>query len=196
MVMSCLSAESVPWFYTLNTDFLLILYKILYGLCDAIVMCDWLYFQMIYWLIIHFVCYTVMFLIIISNKMWFVIYGVMFCVSWFTLLVLKPEYSGITRSIPCLLMAWLLVSPGQQQSWFWWYRIKGPLSLMRKNFNYLCHLSIEKWKKIQIYFLCFLKNNFNLTRVNICGCLVRDTKRPFYLSIKSDIQKNTNTILN
>ena len=38
---------------------------------------------------------------------------------WLTLVVLRREYSGRTRSIPWLLMAWLLVSPGHQLSWYW-----------------------------------------------------------------------------
>ena len=35
------------------------------------------------------------------------------------LLVLKPEYSRITKSIPLLLMSWWLTSPGHQQRWCW-----------------------------------------------------------------------------
>ena len=38
---------------------------------------------------------------------------------WLTLVVLRLEHSGRTGSIPWLLMAWLLVSPGHQQSWYW-----------------------------------------------------------------------------
>ena len=34
-----------------------------------------------------------------------------------TLLVLISEYSGRTRTMPCLLMLWLLASPVYQQSW-------------------------------------------------------------------------------
>ena len=45
-----------------------------------------------------------------------------------TLLVLKQEYSGITKSIPLLLMSWLLVSPGHQQPWYWPYRTNRFLS--------------------------------------------------------------------
>ena len=35
-----------------------------------------------------------------------------------TLLVLKPEYSGITRSIPLLLMPWFLAPPGHHKAWY------------------------------------------------------------------------------
>ena len=33
--------------------------------------------------------------------------------------LLKPECSRLTRSAPLLLMPWLLVLPGHQQSWYW-----------------------------------------------------------------------------
>ena len=51
-----------------------------------------------------------------------------------TLLMLKPEYSGRTRSLPWLLMPSLLVSPGQP--WHWLGRINWSLSSTRKNVNY------------------------------------------------------------
>ena len=47
------------------------------------------------------------------------------------LLVLKLEYSGITRSIPWLLMPWLQKEPGHQQPWYWIFRINGSLASMR-----------------------------------------------------------------
>ena len=37
------------------------------------------------------------------------------CGPWINLLMLEPKYSGITRSLPQLLMPWLIASPGQQQ---------------------------------------------------------------------------------
>ena len=43
-----------------------------------------------------------------------------------TLVVLKPEYSSMTRTIPWLLMHWLIVLLGHQQQWYWLCRIKGP----------------------------------------------------------------------
>ena len=40
-----------------------------------------------------------------------------------TFLVLKQVSSWRTRSIPCLLLLWLLASPGQQQRWHWLCRV-------------------------------------------------------------------------
>ena len=70
----------------------------------------------------------------------------------------------IIRSIPWLLMPWLPVSPGHQQSWYWLCRINRSLSSVQNDFNYLCHLSFEKWEKIQIYVDVSL-NKFNITSV-------------------------------
>ena len=36
------------------------------------------------------------------------------CLDMLTLILLRPEYTRRTRSIPCLLMAWLLASTGHQ----------------------------------------------------------------------------------
>ena len=36
-----------------------------------------------------------------------------------TFLMLKLEYSNIIRSIPCLVMPWLLELPGHLQTWHW-----------------------------------------------------------------------------
>ena len=79
--------------------------------------------------------------------------------------MLKTEYSR-TTSIPWLLMAWLLVSPGHQQQWYWLFRINRSLSSMRKDINYqlrprngakdflfkiifLCHWTIKIKQQIQ-----------------------------------------------
>ena len=62
-----------------------------------------------------------------------------------TLLVLKPECYWTTRSIPWLLMPWLLASPGHQHPWHCWYRIKGSLCSTMKDFKHLCPLSDEEW---------------------------------------------------
>ena len=61
-----------------------------------------------------------------------------------TLLVLTLEYSKRFRSIPWLLLPWLLTSPGHQQPWYWLCSINGSLSSTRKNFNYMYYLSVEK----------------------------------------------------
>ena len=71
------------------------------------------------------------------------------CTNWpnckLTLLVLKPEYSVITWSIPWLLMPWLLMLSGHQQPWYWLCWIIRSLSSTKKNFNYMQKLNIEKW---------------------------------------------------
>ena len=69
-------------------------------------------------------------------------------------LVPRLEYSGKTSSIPWMLMTWRLESPGHQQPWYWLCRINRSLTFMRKDFNYLHHLDVEKWLKIKTYFLC------------------------------------------
>ena len=33
--------------------------------------------------------------------------------------VLRPKYSGNSRSVTWFLMSWILVSPGHQQQWYW-----------------------------------------------------------------------------
>ena len=60
-----------------------------------------------------------------------------------TLNVRGPSYFGLTRSISWLLMPWLLTSPGHQQPWYWLCRMGWLLSYLRKDFNYLCHISVE-----------------------------------------------------
>ena len=59
-----------------------------------------------------------------------------------------PSYLGLTKSISWLLMPWLLTSPAHQQPWYWLCRIGRFLSYLRKDFNYLCHINVEKWHKI------------------------------------------------
>ena len=68
-----------------------------------------------------------------------------------TLNVRAPSYLGLTRSISWLLMPWLLTSPGHQQPWYWLCRIGRFLSYLRKDFNYLRHINMEKWHKMWIY---------------------------------------------
>ena len=58
-------------------------------------------------------------------------------------LVLKLEYTR-TSSMPWPLMPWLLVVPGHQQPWYWLCKISSSLSSIRKDFNNLCHLNVEK----------------------------------------------------
>ena len=48
----------------------------------------------------------------------------------------------ITRSIPWLMMPWLLPSPGHHQLWHWIYRINGPLSSTTWYFKYTRAVSV------------------------------------------------------
>ena len=59
-----------------------------------------------------------------------------------------PSCLGLTRSISWLLMPSLLASPGHQQLWYWLCKIGRPLSYLRKDFNYLCHIILEEWHKM------------------------------------------------
>ena len=63
-----------------------------------------------------------------------------------TLNVRGPSNLGLTRSIPWLLMPWLLTPPGHQQPWYWLCRICKSWSYSRKDFKYLCHM--EWWHKM------------------------------------------------
>ena len=58
------------------------------------------------------------------------------------------SYLGLPRSISWLLMPWLLMSPGHQQPWYWLYRISWSFYCLRKDFEYLCHINVEKWHKM------------------------------------------------
>ena len=57
-----------------------------------------------------------------------------------------------TRSIPWLLMPWLLASPGDQQPWYWPCEMYRSLSSIRNNFNYLPNISAEKWQEKRNHF--------------------------------------------
>ena len=81
------------------------------------------------------------------NGLWAM--GVLSLSTW---LVLWLECSRMTRSIPWLLMLWLLRSPGHQQPWYWLFRVNRSLSFMGKDFTYLCYWSVGKWYKMQIFF--------------------------------------------
>ena len=51
-----------------------------------------------------------------------------------------------------IMSANAVASPGHQQTWYWWGRINRSLSSMRKDFNYLHRLIVEKWLERQMYF--------------------------------------------
>ena len=81
-----------------------------------------------------------------------------------TLNVRGPSYLGLNRSISWLLMPWLLASPGHQQSWYWLCKIRKSWSYTRKDFNYLRHVSVEEWHKMQIL-VYFSSEKFSTQRV-------------------------------
>ena len=74
--------------------------------------------------------------------------------AYLTLCVLKPEWFWMTRSISLLLMAWLLVSPGHQQLWYWLCWINISLTSIRNAFERLLK---QRWeiKNVDI-FSCYL----------------------------------------
>ena len=72
-----------------------------------------------------------------------------------TLNVRGPSYLALTRSISWLLMTWLLTSRGHQQPWYWPCKICSFLSSLRKDFNYLRFINVEKCKYM---FMFPLKN--------------------------------------
>ena len=83
--------------------------------------------------------------------------------SQLTLPMWGLEYSRETRSIPCLLVPWLLASPAHQQPWYWLCEMGIFLSFLMLNFVHLQLFSAEEWydemqlhisiywKKISIY---------------------------------------------
>ena len=55
-----------------------------------------------------------------------------------------PSFLGSARSISWSLMPWLLAKPGHQHTWYWLCRIGKSLSYTTKDFNNLCHVSVEE----------------------------------------------------
>ena len=65
--------------------------------------------------------------------------------NWCTklsVLLRKPEYSGRNKSIPWLLIPWLLASPVHQKPLYSLCRINRSLSFMRKDSNKMRHINI------------------------------------------------------
>ena len=105
--------------------------------------------------------------------------------TWLAILVLRLEFSGRTRTIPRLLMAWLLASPGHQQPWYWLCRINRPLSSLRKGYNHLCQLSAEKWWNMLGCFIALIWMSMDLaddksTLAQVMACCL--TALSHYLS--------------
>ena len=71
-----------------------------------------------------------------------------------TLLMLKAEYCVIIRSIPWLLIPWLLVLPGHQQPWCWICGIDWSLPSMGKKFHCMwCDISVLRNEKMKYQWL-------------------------------------------
>ena len=66
-------------------------------------------------------------------------------VLYLTLKMRGPSYPGMIMSVSCLLMPWLLASPGHHQQWYWLCKIGRYLPYTTKDFNHLCHVNIEEW---------------------------------------------------
>ena len=67
-----------------------------------------------------------------------------------------PSYLGLTRSISCLLIPWLLASPGHLHQRYWLCRIDRSLLYLRKHFNKLCPVNVDEWHKMWIYVYPFI----------------------------------------
>ena len=74
-----------------------------------------------------------------------IIWPVLFLYQMNDLLSYFGAEARIFRSIPWLLMSWLLASPGHHRPWYWLCWANGPLYFMKKGFSPLRHVSVEKW---------------------------------------------------
>ena len=78
------------------------------------------------------------------------IYIKVIVITWWALSLRATKFlAWWTRSIPWLLMTWLLTSPGHQQPWYWLCKIHKLLVFRRNNFNNLHHFTVEERYKIQ-----------------------------------------------
>ena len=72
---------------------------------------------------------------------------------------LRQKY--FVRSIPWMLMPWLLAFPRYQQPWHCMRRIQGPLFSIRMDFKYLRHTWMPiNDRKCQYIFVCFPPNKW------------------------------------
>ena len=69
-----------------------------------------------------------------------------FIITRVNLTMWVPVCPRQTRTISWLLMSWLLVSPGHQQSWYWSYKMGMLLSSLRVGLHNLsCFSFVETW---------------------------------------------------
>ena len=91
----------------------------------------------------------------IRAQMTSIIIGVML-----TPLVLTLKYCGIYKSLPWLVMPWLLSLPGHQQLWCLLWRINGSSVFQGRDFNFLGEMQI-KYCVLKMYSPCKgLKDTF------------------------------------
>ena len=73
--------------------------------------------------------------------------GITYFIWSIYLMLLITEYSRITRSMPWLLMPWLLVLSGHQQPWHWINRMQACLASLRNDFKKPAYCQL--WKMIE-----------------------------------------------
>ena len=104
---------------------------------------------------------------IIDQDTNFLLKGNLFLSLLFNLLVLKPEYFRRTRPIPWLLMHWQLTNRVVRSSattcTVEYARLKWVFVFHGEDFNYLCHLNVERWYNIKLI------HSFLLSRMNSNG---------------------------
>ena len=76
----------------------------------------------------------------------------LFPVAQSTILMLRLEYSGKTRSIAWLLMCCFFALSYHQQLWYWLYRINRSSYSTRNSFNNVHHLNFAKLTHIYFIF--------------------------------------------
>ena len=102
-----------------------------------------------------------------------------------TLNMRGSSYLGLTRSVSWLLMPWLLTSPGLQQPWYWLYRICRSCFYLKKDFKYLCHISM--WRNDIKCKYMFLFSLNNLARKGLKGIKmywIKSTSLPQVIAVK------------
>ena len=93
----------------------------------------------------------------------------------------KLKYSGRTRSIPWLLMPWLLLLPGHQQPLYWLCRKNEPLSTVKKGLNFLYPPIWRNERKCR-YVLCFpmTKVDHELLVAEVFSCPQINVTGPYW----------------
>ena len=106
------------------------------------------------------------------------------------LLLLRPECSGKSLSMPLLLLFLWRNESDHQRPLYWLRRVKGLLSFSKKYFN-MCLPKIDKWHINQIYVAWTgletrrVKSDLSECKCRIAGCnaMCRDAKGYWELTI-------------